>query len=329
MSPRPTPFLTRSASLTGYVDLARAVGLDPYRMATAQGLPPACLTDPDLMIPASAVGRLLETSAARSGAADFGLRLAETRNLSNLGALGLVMREQPTLRAAIEITINYIWAQNQALSLRLETAGEIAIIRTSIGGPRPNSSRQSTEMTVAVMVRTFRRLLAGRWRPEAITFAHAAPPDLATHRRVLGMAPTFGQQFDGVVLSIADLDAPIADADPVNAQRLERYIEALGWRSNDPVETARELIQALLPTGACSAARVAQHMGIDRRTLHRRLAGAGTNFRTLIEETRERLAAAHIAAGDRSLTEIADLLGYSSLSAFSRWRRARPLATRA
>ncbi|MGZ5956654.1 MAG: hypothetical protein ACXWKT_20525, partial [Caulobacteraceae bacterium] len=50
-------------------------------------------------------------------------------------------------------------------------------------------------------------------------------------------------------------------------------------------------------------------------------------FTDLLEDTRRSLAASYADAGERSLTEIAGLLGYSSLSAFSRWRRrarARP-----
>jgi hypothetical protein len=42
---------------------------------------------------------------------DFGLRLAERRSLSNLGALALLIREQPTIRKALEVLANYIHLQ--------------------------------------------------------------------------------------------------------------------------------------------------------------------------------------------------------------------------
>ena len=101
----PTRF-GRSAGLTGYIELARAIGVDPYRMASSIGLPANCLTNPDLKIPADAIGRLLEATAQRSGAEDIGLRLAESRKLSNLGIVGLVVPEQPTLRAAVELLVH-------------------------------------------------------------------------------------------------------------------------------------------------------------------------------------------------------------------------------
>lgn len=318
------PYLTRSASLTGFIDLARMLGLDPYRLAAEQDLPPACLSDPDLLIPARASAALLEASAARSGATDFGLRLAETRRLSNFGAIGLVMREQPTLRSAIEVFGRYLWRHNQALSLSLDPAGEVAILRLMFADPVLSGRRQYCEVGVAGFVRNLRELMGPTWRPEGITFSHAAPADLATHRRVLGVTPTFGHEFHGVVIAFTDLDAPIEAADPANARHLERYVEAVqAPRRRDSKVAARGLIETLLPTGACSADRVAQHMGIDRRTLHRRLSGVGVTFRSLLEEVREGLAISYLAAGERSLGEIADLLGYSSLSAFSRWYKGR------
>ena len=316
-----SPRLGRSAGLTGYLDLARSLGLDPYRLAAAQGLPGVCLTDPDFKVPAEAIGRLLEITSRRAGIEDFGLRLAETRRLSNLGAIGLVAREQPTVRAAIESIVHHSWLQNEALIWRLEDASDLVILRLSLAADR-RAGRQATELTIGVTVRAVRGLLGERWRPEAIVFQHAAPKDLATHRRVLGVAPTFNGDFTGIVFAKRDLAAPIANADPETARQLQRYVDQLAVRRQaDPAAAARELVLALLPTGGCSAEKVAALMGIDRRTLHRRLACQGESFTSLLEAARRNVAAAHLASRERTLTEIADLLGYSSLSAFSRWRR--------
>ena len=316
-----TTRLGRSAGLTGYIDLARGLGVDPYRMAASVGLPSACLTDPDLKVSSESIGRLLEVTARRAGAQDIGLRLAEGRRLSNLGAVALVVREQPTLRAAIETLIHYAWLQNEALSLRLEPAGPVTLLRLEVATER-GGGRQGTELTIGVLVRTLRDLLGKTWRPEVVAFRHTAPENLATHRRVLGLTPTFGEDFTGLVLPTADLDKPIPAADPDMARQAQRYVDQIaGARHADPAAVVRDLLAALLPTGGCSIERVAAHMGLTRRTLHRRLARQGVTFTELLSDVRRRAAAAHLATPDRSLTEIAGRLGYSSLSAFSRWRR--------
>ena len=90
--------MIRSASLTGFAALARLVGLDPQRLIAEVGLPAGCLQTPEMMIRARAVGQLLELAASASGAEDFGLRLAETRELSKLGAVALVAREASRAR---------------------------------------------------------------------------------------------------------------------------------------------------------------------------------------------------------------------------------------
>ncbi|HWA62785.1 MAG TPA: AraC family transcriptional regulator [Caulobacteraceae bacterium] len=316
--------LIRSASLTGFAELARALGLDPYRLAAEQHVPARALADPDLLLPAAAVGRLLETASRRAGAPDFGLRLAETRNLSNLGAAGLLAREQPTLKRAIEVLAGRMGSHNQALALTVETEGDVAILREALTGPGAIAARQAHELVLGVLVRTIRRLMGQTWRPEAVFFVHAAPADLATHRRVLGVTPRFDEAFNGLAFDARELERLVPGSDPVAAERLERYVaEVEGAGRAGAAAEVEALIQALLPQGACSIARVVQLMGTNRRTLHRRLAEEGTSFTALVERARLELCRADLASGRRSMTEIAERLGYGSLSAFSRWKRTR------
>jgi hypothetical protein len=97
---RPVGWLTRGATLTGYEALARSVGLDPFRMLKAAGLPFSVLSDKDTLISVDSVAVLLEDSARESGQAAFGLLLAEPRRFSNLGVLAVVLREEPASRRA-------------------------------------------------------------------------------------------------------------------------------------------------------------------------------------------------------------------------------------
>lgn len=310
--------LVRAASLTGFAELARALGADPRRLLAEAGLPAVALTDPDLKISADAVGLLLERTAARTGTEDFGLRLAEARRLSNLGPVAMVIREQPTLRQALEVMRQYQWLHNEALDLALEEEGGLAILSLSLAG---QASRQATELSLAVLARTFAALLGEAWRPQSIHLRHAAPADAAMHRRAFGRAPFFDQPFDGIVLEAQALDAPIASADPAMAAQARRFADQLATaRPRSWTGAARELIVLLLPTGRCSADEAARMMGVDRRTLHRRLAAEGTGFRDLLEACRRDLTASLMARG-LPLGRIADLTGFASPSSFSHWRR--------
>jgi hypothetical protein len=114
------PKLVRSASLTDYLEVARSVGLEPSRMLASVGLSTRCLQDPDFKVPEGAVRELLEASAAAAGIDDFGLRLAEKRELANLGPLGLLVRDQPTVRQAIEAWIQNRKVHTDSVTLRVE-----------------------------------------------------------------------------------------------------------------------------------------------------------------------------------------------------------------
>src|SRR5688572_2013992 len=107
--------LIRSASLTNYAQVARDAGLDPQRLLREYGLPSRAMRDPELKVPIDAVRSLLEESAARSGVEAFGLLMAETRRLSNLGPVGLLVREQPTTRLAIQALARYSRPLNESL----------------------------------------------------------------------------------------------------------------------------------------------------------------------------------------------------------------------
>jgi len=86
-------------------------------------------------------------------------------------------------------------------------------------------------------------------------------------------------------------------------------------------EKVRWLVRDMLPLGRCSVEKVAQHLGVDRRTVHRHLAQSGETFSSLVDDVRGELAEGYLEGSNRRLTDVADLLGFSALSAFSRWHK--------
>jgi len=310
----------RSASLTHYVDVARAVGLDPYQQLRAARINRSVLLDPDIRIPAAAVGRLLDASASASQTDDFGLRMAELREFSNLGPLAFVVREEPTLRRALESMVSYMGLQNEALSMRVEEDNGLVMIFLDVLSDEPGTLRQATDLAVGVMYRMLTLFLGPSWRPRSICFSHPAPASSATCQRLFGMPALFNQDFDAIVCKAADLEAPLPSYDPVMAEQVKQYLGTLLAQSTTTMpDKVRKLIHALLPSGLCSVDRVAQHLGVDRRTVHRRLAQEDATYSDILNDVRAALVLRYIASRERPLSQVATQLGFSSLSAFSRW----------
>mgnify|MGYP000870924863 CR=1 FL=1 len=210
--------LVRSAALTHFAELAGSCGLDARALLARVGLPARCRADPDLKIAAHRVGRLLEIAAEDAHEPGFGLRLAESRRLSNLGPLALLVRDEPTLRGALEALMQHIHVHNEAIAVQVAEHGALVVIRTELASERSGTLRQASELVVAVSCRVLQVLLGASWQPRRVCFTHAAPKSLAVHHRVLGPAVEFGHEFNGIVCNAADLDAPNPGADPIMAR---------------------------------------------------------------------------------------------------------------
>src|SRR6187200_2845993 len=143
----------RSAVLTSFADLAAACGLDARALLADAGLPQRCLDEPDLKVPARAVAHLLELAAQRGHEPAFGLRLAESRRLSNLGPLGLLVRDEPTLRAALEAVMHHLHVHNEALAIAVEQHSNLVVVRLELTVEGQTSLRQSIELAVGVTFR--------------------------------------------------------------------------------------------------------------------------------------------------------------------------------
>lgn len=315
--------LIRSACLTSYPEIARSLGLQPLRMLDSVGIDRQCLADPDIKLPAGALGRLLEVSANAAKVEDFGLRLAETRSLSVLGPVGLLVREEPTVRSALLSMMRYIRLHNEALYLRQQEQDGEASVSVEIRVERPVPVRQGVELAVGVLYQVLRALLGPQWRPRVL-FTHDAPQKRETHRRLFGTRVEFGRDINGIVCSSRDLDRPVPASDPTLARYARQHLDAMLARPNTTMaDKVRELVWLQLASGRCTVEQVARQLGVDRRTLHRKLAAERLTFSAIVDGVRTDIVTRTLLSRDRSLSAIAEMLGFSGLSAFSRWSRDR------
>ncbi|HWF78353.1 MAG TPA: AraC family transcriptional regulator [Caulobacteraceae bacterium] len=316
--------IVRAAALSNFVEVARELGLDPIAAVRAAGIDPRALTEPEMRLPTADVARLLERSAEASGCPTFALRMARSRQLSQFGAISLLITHQATLREGLATIIEYRNLLNESLALSLEEHGDLVILREELvvaeGGPMP----QAYELAIGAIFRVCHALLGGRWRPYSVHFTHAAPADLSVHRSVFGADVEFGSEFNGIVFSAADLDRPNPTADPALAEYARTFVESLpkAPSSAGGSSVAREVSKAvylLLPVGRASIVQVAQGVGLNPRTLQRRLAAEGEEFSLLVDRVRRDLAIRYIANPAYSLAQIARMLGYGQHSSFTRW----------
>ncbi len=320
---RGVPQTIRSGCLQGFPEVASTLGLDAALLMRRAGLPSRCLNDLSTPISLDGVCKLLESSAAAAGVEDVGLRLARQRRLSNLGPMSLALREEPTGLQALETLGRYMHIVNAALATKVEHIDQLVFIRSAFLLANPAPARQAMEMTVGMMYQTLRELMGAQWRPRRVCFAHRAPGDTRAHHDMFGTRVEFDAAFNGMVCDAHDLHRELPRTDPDMARFAREYLDhALGQARRTNVEVVRQLVSVLMPAGRCTVDQVAQHLKVSRRTVHRWLLVEGETFSRILCQARREFAQQRLVDRDVPVEEMAQLLGFSSGSAFAHWFHA-------
>lgn len=313
--------LVRSATLNGFVAVARSVGLDPHALIREVGLDPAALVNTDVRLRVNKVCELMDMAASRANCPSLGLQMTLQRHALDFGLLGVLMAHKRSLRDMWQTAIEYHYLANDALTIGLDVQGQVAVLRHELMVDTPAPLVQATELSAGVIVRSCQAVLGPTWHPRSVQFVHPAPADTQWHRQVFGCPLQFGGEMNEVVLSVADLDAANPSADPA----LVRYAESLARPQNATapdiaLQEVRQAVFMLLPIdGGASIERVATHLHVSVRTLQRRLDHAGSSFSSEVNAVRRDLVQRYMKNPKYTLGHIAALLGYTRQGSFTRW----------
>jgi AraC-like DNA-binding protein len=318
--------LVRAASLTGYFEVADLLRLDVRPLLRRNGLTRTMMNNPEQMLPARSVVALLEQSAEASGCQTFGLMMAERRQLSDIGLISLLIVHQPTLGEALDVLAEYRNRINSNLTVQIEAHDDTIFLREHFALDPPLFSRQVGDLALGVLYKVCRSVMPDDWRPQCISFSYERPagPDRAIYDRLFDCPVHFGGDFDGIVVHAADL----ARRNPLANMAMATHARDLVGGMFRPVprtvaDEVEQSIRILLPAGRASISEVAHSLGMNVRTLQRRLKREQVGFSDLLDRVRVQQVGHHFATPHLRLTDVAHLLGYSSLASFSSWYRGR------
>jgi AraC-like DNA-binding protein len=318
--------LVRACSLTGYFALAEQLGLDVTPSLRRVGLTRSMMSNPEQMLPARSVVQLLEDSASASGCMTFGLRMAAERRVSDIGTVSLLIVHQPTLRASLDVLSEFRNRLNSHLTLQIEEHGETVFLRQHFALNPPMVSRQVNDAALGVHYNLCRTMMGDDWRPQCVclSYERPMPPYRRIYDRFFDCPLQFGADFDGIIVNASDMARQRSGWDAAIAGYARKLVSA----TIDPGQptTAQEVeqsIRLLMPVGRASFGEVAEALGTNVRTLQRHLEREGTSFSNLLDRVRVQQVSEHFANRRLRLTDVADLLGYSTLASFSTWYRSR------
>ena len=258
-----------------------------------------------------------------TGDVAFGLRFSDFVHPTTFHALGFALLSSSTLRSFCQRWARYHSFITTTGQVRFEHEGHVARLIF------PSDPQQSSntivkvllEGQIATVLKLIRFMYRPDYRPECITLMCALSPGTeAVYRRYLGPNVLYDAPENAIVFSKNDLDIPLPAANAELARQNDQVVvEFLARLDRADVATqAHAKLIELLPSGECSKAQVAAALNMSVRTLHNRLADAGTTYQHLLDTTRQNLAEQYMKQVNVSVSEVAYLLGFSDCSNFSR-----------
>lgn len=312
-----------ASAATGLVGFISHQGGDAERILGRAGIDSERLEHPTLTLDLNQYCQVFEEAARQTGNDNFGLRFGQQFKPDALGLLGYVGMCSATLGDALRNVVNTFPVHQQSSLLRLEEMGEFYRLDYQVQYGAILRKRQDAELSLGMFFNLMRHALGQNWSPEKVLFEHPQPEAWHEHCKVFDAPVLFGQQRNALVFRRSVLDRPMPGRDPRLLAIVIESMRLLGGQAGTPnrpgiVDDVKTQVRALLGEGYPSLEQVAEQLRLPSWTVQRRLQEQGLSFSTLVDTVRQELATYYLQQSALPISELALLLGYSEISAFSR-----------
>ncbi len=268
---------------------------------------------------------------------DFvGFHLAQSPDLREMGWLYYVSASSETMGEALQRAARYSSIVNEGVALKYIDREDNVVITIDYVGVSRHLDRHQIEFLMVTLVRMCRQLTGLHLKPTRVRFIHHREGTCSAFVEFFGSDIDFGAAVDEVAFAAAVNNMPIVSADPyLNKLLVARFEQALSLRPTDRSSfrsSVENTIVPLLPHGKGRAGEIAPRLGLSQRTFARRLSLEGLTFSEVLERLRIDLAERYLTDEGLSISQIAWLLGYREVSAFThafkRWTGKTPREVR-
>ena len=311
-----------AAAATGVVDAIERQRGDVDRIFGYAGISPDMAGLPTLQLSLASYCRLFEQSARFTKNDNFGLWFGNQFNPRDLGLWGYAAVSAPTLGAALQTLVDLFPLHQQSSSMHLSKASDGMLrLEYRIEAPEIIERRQDAELSLGMFLNVVRECMGPGWAPEEVHFEHPQPEGWREHERAFAAPVFFSQPTNALLFNpeICSRPMPARDVRLMSAMRmcLERLSERRDLRVS-VADRVRAAVRARLPEGLPSLDAVAHDLRLSVNMVVRELNREGVSYKDLVDRMRQDLALSYLGQRQLPLSEIALLLGYSELSAFSR-----------
>jgi AraC-like DNA-binding protein len=299
-----------------------------YRLIERNGVAPdgvflECSLDP-LKLNDSRARYPVEKVRAAWGVADkqirtpcWGLQGGDVWSPTDYHALGYAFLASRTLRAALYRLRRYHAIVVQDLRIAITETDAALTISYAIPDPSQDIAPIQNARS-SILLRMRRDAYGTDVRLFEVAFTHSPRP--CPYEDLFGCPVRYEAPCNSVTFprEIVERYLPAENLDLARRtdEILQEFVRSLSDKS--VTERVRRAVLNELPSGKPGAAEVAYALALSPRTLQRKLQREGTTFEDVIEGVRKELAQHYVQSGEYDLLEVAYLMGFSTLPAFSR-----------
>jgi AraC-like DNA-binding protein len=325
---------TRASTLGPIADVVTAAGGSIERVFRRAELPIGLLESPDTLVPLRDHFRLLAISSRELRDEVFGARLGRQISIAGLGIYGKWVTQAATLLEAIH-------RAGTSLPHMLQTATRLVVRRHGrdvhwsyeLADPATEGRQQNEMLAIWYMIAIVRHFAGANWLPSQIMFGglptsaqRSIDEQMLTNTVICDALGTivFDQQLFMAV------NPHLGRKDGLDADELARIFDIPA--PDDLPGNVSVLIELELLDGRPTLSSVVRRAGLSKRTFQRQLGELGLSYSDLLRNTLQRRAIRLLCQSERSIGEIAWMLGYRDPAHFSRafekWSGVAPIRWR-
>ena len=195
------------------------------------------------------------------------------------------------------------------------------VLRWNLLGYSPDAIAAMIEFSIATYVRLAREIWGPNLEIQSLSVQHNPRFDAELYGSVLQAPIQFGAKETAVHFSAMQCQAPspLANNDLLQAAASAHNIPVQWFDAGQKLSAFTYFyLFTEMNKSPVTLDRIARSFGMTERTLRRHLVDEGQPFRSLLDFARRNLCDLYRLEGTRSLGEVAELLGYGELSAFTR-----------
>lgn len=314
-------------------DAMRCCSQDPQPLLDSYGLDAARLAEPRARLSIPRYMRLGHAAIEQCSQPALGLLMGKTSRLSQLGLAGVTAMQAPTVREAARALTRFepLYAANYRGQSSLHEDARGAWLRFYSISPYNAYNRFVVDSVLASWAQHLGALAQQRLPVEKVQIEFPAPEYAAQYGELFAGPVEFACAHNQLRLNQQSLNLRNPEHCPSTWRHLleicEQELQQL-TRTRNLRERITQLLGPLLHGREPDLAEVAARLQLPTWTLRRKLAEEGTQFRSILNDTRRDLAMAYIRDTELAFGEIAYLLGFASAEAFQRafkrWKQQTP-----